>query len=39
MSAHLTAVIEAVLEATEVEALERTRAEIARQRQLYLEGT
>jgi DNA-binding FadR family transcriptional regulator len=35
---HLTAVIEAVLEATEVEALERTRAEIKKQRQLYLEG-
>ncbi len=38
MSNHLTAVIEAVLEATEVEAIERTRAEIARQRLLYLEG-
>jgi len=36
MVEHLSAVIEAVLQATEAEALERTHAEIKRQRQLYL---
>lgn len=39
MADHLSAVIDAILKATEVEAIEKTRAEIARHRQLYLEGT
>ncbi|MGH9646002.1 MAG: FadR/GntR family transcriptional regulator [Bryobacteraceae bacterium] len=38
MRDHLTAVIEAVLKATEVETMERAQAELSKNRALYLEG-
>ena len=38
MSDHLTAVIESVLRATEVQVLEETREKLRKQRELYLEG-
>ncbi len=39
MRNHLTAVIEAVLKATEVETIERAQAELTRNRSMYLEGS
>jgi GntR family transcriptional repressor for pyruvate dehydrogenase complex len=39
MASHRCAVIEAALQATEIEAIEKTRAEIARHRQNYLAGS
>lgn len=38
MRSHLTSVIEAILEATEVETLERAKAEVSKNRAMYLEG-
>lgn len=37
MNAHLTAVIKSVLEATEIEAIEKTREEIRKKREFYLD--